>query len=884
MALDELRRALARVLALLNGRKQDNDFDDELSSHLAMSEADLLAAGASPHEARRQARLRLGSPDAAREAHRDARGYPQLDSLLQDVRFAARTLRRDPLFATAAVLILAITIGANTAVYGVVRAILLEGLPFAQPDRLVWIANDIPGAPASLGLSVVTTRAEVWREWQRRTTSFAGIAAYDAFFAYGNQKLTGGGDPVRIAGVRVSRELFSLLGVSPQLGRTFTEAEMLVGGPRAVLLGDGLWRRRFAADPSIVGRAITLDEQPVTVVGVLPADFDFSSTFVPGTRVDVFTPLVFDEVREWGNTLAVIGRLKPAVAVTQAQQDLELANAGIKRDFPKLQGYGARAIALGEFLHGRLRRSLLLLWGAVGAVLLIACANLSNLLLTRSAGRRREFAVRVALGAGRARLLRQLLTESLLLCSVGAALGIGGAWFLLKAVRSADTLAIPLLRRASIDGTVLGFTVLVTVGTALLVGLLPGLRAAKSDVHESLKAGARGSSGKGERRLVSALVSTEIAIACTLLVVAGVLTRSLLNVLDVNLGFRPESAIAVKIDPTVGKVEEPSQRMAYFADAVRAAESVPGVVAAGVTDTLPLDRNRSWGVARKGVVGPKDEFHIALVSRFGPGVIRAMGMTLQAGRDITGDDRKDTQPVVVVNQALVRALFPGESALGRLLTVGGTDHLVVGVVADVRHGSLETAPEFEVYLPIAQRGHSTVDLVVRTSRPAGALVGDLRAALLRFDPTLPVDEIRPISFLVDRAISPRRFITRLLGAFAAVALVLAALGIYGVIAASVTVRTREIGIRMALGAAPAIVRRQMLGEAAVLAGLGVVAGIVGALAVSRIISSLAFGVSALDPMTFAAAPAALLLVALLAALIPALRAARTNPVSALRAE
>ena len=328
--------------------------------------------------------------------------------------------------------------------------------------------------------------------------------------------------------------------------------------------------------------------------------------------------------------------------IAQAQHDLELANAGIKRDYPTLLGYGARAVGLGEHLHGRVRRSLLLLWGAVGAVLLIACANLSNLLLTRSAGRRQEFAVRVALGAGRARLLRQLLTESLMLCGVGAALGVLGAGLVLRAIRSADSLAIPLLTRASLDTTVLSFTVLVTVGTALIVGLLPGLRAARAE-HPGIAEGRRAwQQRKGERRLISGLVSTEVALACTLLVVAGVLTRSLLNVLHVDLGFTPERAIALKIDPTAG--QEPKARMVYFADAVRAAESVPGVVAAGVTDTLPLDRNRSWGVARKGVPSTNGEFHIALVSRFGPGVIRAMGMTLLEGRDITGDDRDDTQP------------------------------------------------------------------------------------------------------------------------------------------------------------------------------------------------------------------------------------------------
>jgi len=450
-------------------------------------------------------------------------------------------------------------------------------------------------------------------------------------------------------------------------------------------------------------------------------------------------------------------------------------------------------------------------------------------------------------------------------------------------VAAADMLAIPLLTRATLDGNVLAFTTGVTVGTALVVGLLPGLRAAHSNVQDSLKAGARGSSGKGERRLVSALVSTEVAMACTLLVVAGVLTRSLMNVLDLDLGFRPESAVAVKIDPPAA-ADSLAKHVAYFAGAARAVEAIPGVVGAGVTDTLPLDRNRAWMVSRKGEVGRKDEFHVALVSRFSPGMIRAIGMTLHEGRDISNDDRDDTQRVVLVNQTLARGLFRGESALAHLLTIGGTDHRVIGIVADVRHEGLETATGFEVYLPLSQSGHSTVDLVVRTTRPTSTLAGDLRAALSRFDPTLPLDDIRPVSYLVDRAVSPRRFITQLLGAFALVALVLAALGIYGVIAASVTARTREIGIRMALGAAPRTVRRQMLGEAAVLALLGGAVGVVGALAVSRIVSSLAFGVSAMDPMTFAAAPLALLLVSVVAALVPALRAARTNPVTALRAE
>jgi predicted permease len=882
-ALDELRRAIARAWAALTGRTRDGDLDDEIASHLAMAEADLMANGVPADQARRQARLQLGSPDVVKETQRDARGLPGLDSIGQDLRFAGRTLRRDPVFAVAAVLILAIAIGANTAVYGVVRAILLEPPPFAQPDRLAWIANEIPEAPPAAGLSAITTMAVVWREWQETTTRFEGIAAYDAFFAYGTQKLTGRGDPVRLSGVLVSRELFTLLGVRPQIGRTFTPSEMVKGGPRVAILSHALWERRFSSDPSIVGRAITIDDEPVTVVGVLPASFEFSSVFAPGTRVDFFAPMVFDVVREWGNTLAVVGRLKSGATVAEGQQDLERINAEIKRKYPDLFGVGARVSLLTDHLHGRVRRSLLLLWGAVGAVLLIACANLSNLLLTRSTSRRREFGLRVALGAGRARLIRQLLTESLMLCGVGAVLGVGAAWLLLRAVASADMLAIPMLTRASLDVKVLAFTTLVTVGTALVVGLLPGLRAANSNVQDSLKAGARGSSGKNERRLVSTLVSTEVAMACTLLVVAGVLTRSLMNVLDIDLGFRPASAVAVKIDPPPA-IDTLAKHVAYFDGAARAVEAIPGVVGAGVTDTLPLDRNRAWGVSRKGAETRKNEFHAALVSRFGPGVIRAMGMTLHEGRDINSDDRETSERVVVVNQALAQGLFPGESPLGRRLTVGGNDCRVVGVVADVRHDGLETPVGFEVYLPLSQNGHSTVDLVVRTTRSSSTLTGDLRAALSRFDPTLPLDDIRPVSYLVDRALSPRRFITQLLGAFAFVALVLAALGIYGVVAASVTARTREIGIRMALGAAPGTVRRQMLGEATLLALLGVVVGVAGALAVSRLVSSMAFGVSSLDPMTFAAAPLALLLVSVLAALVPALRAARTNPVSALRAE
>ena len=882
MPLDELRRAFRRLRAMLG--RPDDDFDEELAAHLAMAEADLVAAGTPPAEARRLARLRLGSPDTARETRRDAQRFPQIDHLQQDLRFAVRTLWRDRAFTVTAVLVLAIAIGANTAVYGVVRAVLLDGPPFEEPDRLVWIANDIPGAPSSLGLSLVTTMAVVWREWQQRTTSFEGIAAYDAFFACSTRKLTGRGDPVRLSGVHVSRNFLDVLGVPPRIGRGFTEAEMQREGPKAVVLLDGLWRRRFAADPAVVGQPITIDGQPVTVVGVMPPDFDFSSTFSPGTRVDMLTPLVFEEVSTWGNTLAVVGRLKPGVTTAQAQQDLEHANAGIKRDFPTLTGYGARAAALGQYLHGGVRRSLLLLWGAVVAMLLVACANLANLILTRSAGRQREFAVRVALGAGRARLLRQLLTESLLLCVAGAALGIAAARLVLKVVSSADLLAIPLLGRARLDGSVLAFTIALIAGTTLLVGLLPGLRMSRASLPASLKAGARGSGGRAERRLVGSLVTGEIALACALLVVASVLARSLLNVLDVDLGFRPEHALAVNIDPPAGRFNSLPQLTGYFAGAVSAVEALPGVVAAGVTDTLPLDRNRSWRVIPQGRAIPDDQILVALVSRVGPGVIRAMGMTLLSGRDIAAADRDGAQPVAVINETMARALFGRESPLGRTVGVGGTDSLIIGVVADVRHGSLESDAGFEVYLPLAQRGFSTVDLVVRTTGDAPAVAGDLRAALTRFDPTLPVDDIRPVSYLVERAVSPRRFVTWLIGAFAGVALALASLGVYGVVAASVGSRTREIGIRMALGAAPLAVGRQLAGETALLAITGIAAGVAGALVASRLISTLVFGVPTIDPVSFSAAPAGLLAVALAAGLLPAIRAARTNPTTALRVE
>jgi predicted permease len=883
-----LREAVERVRSFFRKPERDADLDAEIAAHLEMAIEENLRRGMKPEEARRQALVRFGGVPQARERQRIARGLPWLDVLLQDLRYTFRTLSRDRGFTCVAVLILALGIGANVAVFSVVNTILLRPLPFHNAQQLVWIAPP----PTSCGLSCATYSTDAYDEFRAQSRSYQDVTGYFAFSSPDNLSLSLGGPPIPATGIEVIANFFQLLGVKPAMGRVFTPDDARHGAAPVVMLTDAWWKRQFAEDRSIIGKTVDLNGEQVTVIGVLPKGFDFGAVFAPGSKVDAFFPLdLYGPPRDWGNIITFIGRLKPGVTLAQAQDDGRAAsqhmcwnnkNPGSCRDYVG----DVVPVPLKDYVSGRLRRSLVVLWSAVGAILLIACVNLSNLLLARAAARSKEFAMRGALGATRGRIVRQLLTESLVLSGAGAVLGLGLALILVAWLAHQGAIALPLLSSLRIDGAALGWTVLIAVFAAGLFGLVPGLRMAGGNFQEALKDSSSGS-GKGRRHehIRAVLVVSEVALACVLLVGAGLLLRSFLHVLDVDLGFQPARAAAVKVvydDSAPTDAQGIAKRRLIFQRTLERVSSLPGVEAAGMVDYLPLGQNRAWGTpVPKGKTYPPGAVPAPLVYVVTPGYARAMGMRLR-GRDFTWDDGPTNENVVLINAACARTFWPGEDAVGKILVNGRDDMRVVGVVDDIRAESVEGQQGWQIYYPATQKSPNGAELVVRTQLPPAALASSVMSALRELNPKQPAAEFRPIQSLVDHAVSPRRFFVMLVGAFASLGLLLAALGIFGVISYSVTQRTQEIGIRMALGATMAQVQRRVLVKTLRLALIGIAAGTVVSLAVAKAIAALLFGTAPSDPATFAGMTLLLALVALLAGYLPARRASRINPMVALR--
>ncbi len=817
------------------------------------------------------------------EKRRDqgAHGFPALESILQDLRYTFRTLRRDRGFTLIAVLILGVGIGANTAVFSVVNTILLRPLPLANPRQLVWIAPP----PTKCGFSCETYSADAFQEFRAQNHSFQDVAGYFAFSTEDNYRLTGRGEPVPATGIYVTRSFFQVLGVQPSLGRLFAPEDARKGSHSVALLANAYWRRQFAADPKIVGKAIDLNGRPVTVVGILPPSFDFGAVFSPGERVDLFTPYILDNWRDDGNDLTMIGRLKTGMTLPQAQSDVNLVVPQLYFNvkYPNSKGfYKATLTPLKKYVTGRLRGPLIMLWSAVGAILLIVCVNLSNLLLARAATRSKEFALRSALGAGRMRLVRQLLTESFVLSAAGAVLGVGLPLAITLFLIHQASIALPLLGGVRVDGAALLWTLLVAVAVAALFGVVPGLKISSGNLRESLNdAGPGMSEGKKHERVRAALVMCEVALACVLLVGAGLLLRSFLRVLSVNLGFQPAHSAAIKADYDDGG--SAAKRAVIFQQILNHVKTIPGVEAAGIVDFLPLGHNRSWGwVEVKGKVYRRGEAPSPLVYVVTPGFFRAMGMRLVAGRDFSWEDRPTSQKVIVINETLARALWPEGNAVGQIAVAGGGDRLVVGVVADVRETSVEGEPGWQAYYPATQAGPDDAELVVRTKLPPDTLAASVLRTLRQLNPNQPAAEFQPIQQIVDHAVSPRRFFMLLVTSFGIFGLILASLGIYGVISYSVARRTQEIGIRMALGASPGNVQIMVIRATLRLAIAGISLGVLISFAGMRLITSLLFGIAPTDVLTFAGTVLVLSTIAFVAGYLPARRAARIDPMSALR--
>ena len=810
-------------------------------------------------------------------------GSEFLENFRRDVGYAFRTMRRDYGFTLFAILIVGLGVGASCTIFSVLNTILIRPLPFRDPGRLVWIANHTDDTN---DMSGKTVQVNYLLDYRKQNKSFEGLGAYMAFYGPGDAKLIGDGQPERLTSVPVTQNFFPLLGVEPQVGRQFSAEECVWNGPRVAMLSDSLWRGRFGADPSIVGKALKFDGGPVTVVGVLPASFDFGTIFAPGTKVDMYEPFpLTPETNRWGNTLAIVGRLKPEARLGTAQAEAAILGPQLQRENPKMNEFDPKLSMLPAHVSGKLRPALLVLASAVGVVMLIVCANLSNLLLARSAGRQKEIAIRVALGAERWHLLGQILTESVLLSCSGAALGVALAFLGARVLTQLTAMKIPLLTDVRVDGAALGFAVLIAVATGLLFGLAPAWSASEVTLHDALKDSNRGSSqGRGHAWMRSALVVAEISLACVLLTGAGLLIRSFLHVLDVSLGFTPEHATALRIDPNDSyKTQE--QKNAYFTEALHDVMNVAGIQAAGLSDALPLGWNRSWGFAAKGAQYKAGQYPEGFPRIISEGYFRAMGIPLKAGRSFTERDTKGALNVIILNETAARTLFPGQDPIGQIVLADQPERTVVGVVGDVRHMTLEEGSGNEFYIPMRQtQDYGVVDLVVRSSLSTAELASRLREALRPIEPNLPTSNLRTMQTVVDRAVSPRRFVVILLGGFAVFALILASLGIYAVISYSVSLRKNEIGIRMALGASPATVRQLILGETMRLAGIGAAIGFVGALFATRLAASLLYGVTATDPVTFGGMIAVLGGVAVLAGYLPAMRAARIEPVTLLRSE
>jgi predicted permease len=819
----------------------------------------------------------------------------KIDILMQDLKYTLRTLGRDRIFTIAAILILALGIGANIAVFSVVDTLMLRPLPFANAQQLVWIAPP----PAKCGLSCATYSTDAYDEFRAYTRSYQDVTGYFAFSSQGNLSLNMGNAPIPATSIDVIANFFDVLGVRPAMGRLFTADDARNGAAHVVVLTYPWWKRQFAGDPAIVGKAFDMNGQQTTVIGVLPKSFDFGAVFSPGSEVDAITPLnLYGPPRDWGNIVTFIGRLKPGVTQAQAVGDAAQAAPHMcwNNKFPQSCGSykkGTIPVSLKDYVSGRLRGSLIVLWCAVGMILLIACVNLSNLLLARAAARSKEFAMRKALGAGRGRIIRQLLTESLVLSGAGALVGLGLAFILVSWLAHQGAIALPLLGTLQIDGTALLWTLLIAVVAATLFGLVPGLRMASGNLHESLKDSGPGSGqSRKQERLRSVLVSSEVALACMLLVGAGLLLRSFLHVLDVDLGFQPERAAAIQVeydDSAPTQLARVQKRTVIFQQTLARVSAIPGVEATGISDYLPLGHNRSWGMPWPKGVKRLDKMPAGpLVYVVTPGYQRAMGTKLR-GRDFSWDDGPSSQNVVMINQSFARFLanyahWPNDDAVGQLIANGDNNLLVIGVTNDVHAESVEGDTGWQIYYPATQASPTSAQLVIRTTMPPAALARSVLRTLRDLNPKQPAAEFVPIQMLVDHSVSPRRFFMLLVVSFATLGLLLAAIGIYGVISYSVTRQTQEIGIRMALGAGMGRVQRQVLGGTLRLALAGIGVGAVASLAVAKLIASLLFDTSPWDVWTYLGMALILLLVALVSGYLPARRASRINPLVALRAD
>jgi predicted permease len=883
-----IRPGIRRLMRLVTRHGMEHDADEEIRLHLQLRTQQLIDEGLSPADARAEAERRFGAIDeerrrsrqsAARQAHR-LRSKELFASVRSDVRYAFRTLRRDAGFTAFALTIIALGIGASATVFSLVNGVLLRPMPFREPSRLIWIGN------------VADNGADEWRiqvghfnDLKTRTRALADLAGYYGFYKAGDAVLSAHGETHRLTRVPVTCNFFPFLGVAPRLGRSFGDDECLENSAPVTMLTDRTWREQFAADSSIVGRVVTINDEPVRVIGVLPASFDFATVFTPGAGVDLFVAYPLSERNNRnGNTLGVIGRLKPGVSIEQARDDLAALGQQLTAEFPRRNTIRPSVQPLDQHVNGRFRPALVMLAFAVAAVMLIVALNLASLQFARITARRRELVVRLALGASRGRLIRQTLTESLVLATGGASIGVAIALIATRYVSRLHAFDIPMLSRVTIDTRALAAATLIAVITAVVVGVLPALQA-PAQPNDVLKDGTRGATHGGRHaRIRSALVVTEIAAALVLLVASSLLLRSFIRVLDTRLGFAPAQLARLRVDPSTPQ-DDLASATAYYDEILRRVRAIPGVTGASVSDMLPFTGDRSWGIPGEGQVYERGHLPEGHIRYIGTDYFRTMDIPVRAGRDFTEADTPDAPPVAILNESMARKLWPDQNAVGRRVRQGRDLLTVIGVVGDVRHTSLENAFTGEVYFPMRQRYEfSRVDLVVRSTLPLSRLAESARAALAPIAKDAVTGRWTSMQELVDQVASPRRFIVVLLGGFATFAVLLAALGIYALISYGVTQRRQEIGIRIALGASAHDVHASIMRDTLSLAVAGMALGVVAARIAVPAMGGMLFGVSWTDPVSFGGALVLLLLVCTLAGFVPARRASRVDPSVALRAE
>ena len=811
-----------------------------------------------------------------------------MDNLLKDLRYGARTLFKNPGFTVVAVLALALGIGANTAVFSIVNAVLLRPLRFEQPERLVtiWETN------LSQGLGHSQVSPVTFTDWRQQNQIFEDVAVW----WYPQVNLTDTGtEPMRVRTVEATDNFFSVLGVQPMLGRLFMQGEDRRGADPVAVLSYNLWKNRFNSDPDVIGKPVALDGRVHTVVGVMPQGFNYPE------NIEVWRPLGWDPAQHnrGARFMETVARLAPGVTIEQAQADMSALSRRFEQEYPRTSlDWGVTLIPLRNEIVGNFRVALLVMLGAVAFVLLIACANIANLLLARAGARQKEIAIRLAMGASRSRLIRQFLTESILLASFGCAIGLVLAYFGGKALMTLNPIAIPRLSEIGIDGRMLGFTLGITLVTGIIFGLVPALQASKPDLNQVLKEGGRDSKASSGNRIRSALVISEIAIALVLLIGAGLLLKTFIRLQGAEPGFNPNGVLTFNLQLPISKYSDWRQVSAFYSRILDRIKTIPGVQSADAASFLPLESGwrLKFSIAGRPAPEPGEE-PIAQYRPISKGYFQTMGIPLIEGRELTERDNADAPGVIVINQAMADRYWPGEDPVGKRVGSGVRnigplgrvmprvlEFEVVGVVGNEKNNGLNAAADPAIYFSHDQFAYRSMSVMVRSAQNPMGLLGAIQNEVWAMDNGLPVSDVKTASQILANSVAQPRFSVLLLGIFAALALILAAVGIYGVMAYSITQRTREIGIRMALGASSTDVLKMVLREGFKFASVGIGIGLAGAFVVTRVLTSLLYGVSAADPVIYAAVSIILAAVALLACYIPARRATKVDPLVALRYE